>query len=70
MNRLALGMSVLLLFRFAANAQNAQTPGDDTSAVRSTVGNYIEAYYTGNASRMEQTLHPHYLKPRFTAKFR
>jgi len=26
------------------------------------VTNYIEAYYTGDAHRMEQTLHPHYLK--------
>jgi len=26
------------------------------------VTNYIEAYYTGDASRMQQTLHPHYLK--------
>jgi hypothetical protein len=30
--------------------------------VRATVTNYIEAYYTGNAVRMERTLHPHYLK--------
>ena len=28
----------------------------------STVTNYIEAYYTGDARRMEQTLDPHYLK--------
>jgi hypothetical protein len=30
--------------------------------VATTVRNYIEAYYTGDARRMEQTLHPHYLK--------
>ena len=30
--------------------------------MRATVTNYIEAYYTGDAHRMEQTLHPHYLK--------
>jgi hypothetical protein len=30
--------------------------------VRATVKDYIEAYYTGDARRMEQTLHPHYLK--------
>lgn len=30
--------------------------------MRSTVRNYIEAYYTGNATQMEQTMHPHYLK--------
>src|SRR5215469_13719515 len=62
MNRLALGLSVLLLFGLSTNAQNQETFGDDASAVRSTVTNYIEAYYTGNAARMEQTLHPHYLK--------
>jgi len=62
MNRLALGLSVLLLFGLSTNAQNQETLDDDTSAVRSTVTNYIEAYYTGNAARMEQTLHSHYLK--------
>jgi len=30
--------------------------------VRATVTNYIEAYYTGDAHLMAQTLHPHYLK--------
>jgi hypothetical protein len=62
MNRLALGLSVLLSFGLSTNAQNKETPGDDASAVRSTVTNYIEAYYTGNAARLEQTLHSHYLK--------
>lgn len=62
MNRPALGLSVLLFFGLSTNAQNKETPGDDASAVRSTVTNYIEAYYTGNAARMEQTLHSHYLK--------
>jgi len=32
------------------------------SAIRSTVTDYIEGYYAGDACRMEQTLHPHYLK--------
>lgn len=62
MNRLALGLSVLLFFGLSTNAQNQSNPSDDVSAVRSTVTNYIEAYYTGNAARMERTLHPHYLK--------
>ncbi|MFZ3187931.1 MAG: nuclear transport factor 2 family protein [Candidatus Sulfotelmatobacter sp.] len=62
MNRLALGLSVVLFFTLSTNAQNKETPGDDASAVRSTVTNYIEAYYTGNADQMKQTLHPHYLK--------
>jgi hypothetical protein len=62
MNRPALGLSVLLFFGLSANAQNKETSSDDASAIRSTVTNYIEAYYTGNPARMEQTLHPHYLK--------
>ena len=63
MNRLGLGLTALLLIGLLASAQNnKETPGGDASAVRSTVTNYIEAYYTGNAARMEQTLHPHYLK--------
>ncbi len=64
MHRLALGFSltVFLFFNLSINAQQKRTSGDDASAVRLTVTNYIEAYYTGDAARMEQTLHPHYLK--------
>ena len=54
MNRLALGLSVLLFFGFSTNAQDKETHGDDAWAVRSTVTNYIEAYYTGDAARMDQ----------------
>ena len=64
MNRLALGfgLSLLLFFNLSTHAQENRTSGDDASAVRATVTNYIEAYYTGDAARMEKTLHPHYLK--------
>jgi len=64
MHRLALGfsLSLFLFFNLSINAQQNKAPGDDASAVRVTVTNYIEAYYTGDAARMEQTLHPHYLK--------
>jgi len=64
MNRLALGfsLSLFLFFNLSINAQENRTSGDDASAVRATVTNYIEAYYTGDAARMEQTLHSHYLK--------
>ena len=62
MNRVVLGLSALLVCSLSSNARNNETPSDDASAVRSTVMNYIEAYYTGNAPRMEETLHPHYLK--------
>jgi hypothetical protein len=63
MQRLAptLALSLFLLFNLSTTAQENKVP-DDSSAVRATVTNYIEAYYTGDARRMEQTLDPHYLK--------
>ena len=61
MKHFALAFALLLL-TVSANAQGSKTSNDDSSAVRTTVRNYIEAYYTGDAARMEQTLHPHYLK--------
>ena len=64
MNRMALGLSLLLFFNISTQAQNAEISNDDASAVRATVTNYIEAYYNGDAARMKQTLHPHYLKHR------
>src|ERR1035437_10687058 len=64
MKRLVPGFALCLIlsFNIATTAQDKQTPADDSSAVRATVTNYIEAYYTGDARRMEQKLHPHYLK--------
>src|SRR5205085_3100794 len=54
------GLGLVLAVSFSAFAPSNKA--DDASAVRATVRNYIEAYYTGDARRMEQTLHPHYLK--------
>src|SRR5919108_5225077 len=51
----------LLLLPLVCNAQQNKSAAD-VSAVRATVRDYIEAYYTGDARQMEQTLHPHYLK--------
>ncbi len=48
-----------LILNFSTQAQNKT---NDAAAVQATVTNYIEAYYTGNAARMQATLHPHYLK--------
>ncbi|HTY84249.1 MAG TPA: nuclear transport factor 2 family protein [Silvibacterium sp.] len=67
MNRLALTLSLLLILNFSLKAQdnhapNANASNPDASAVLATVTNYIEGYYTGDAKRMEQTLHPRYLK--------
>ena len=63
MQRLAptLALSLFLLLNLSTTAQENKVP-DDSSAVRATVTNYIEGYYTGDARRMEQTLDPHYLK--------
>jgi hypothetical protein len=55
-------LSQLLLPHIRISAQTAKVSSDESSAVRATVTNYIEAYYGGDASRMQQTLHPHYLK--------
>jgi hypothetical protein len=64
MNPLAVGLSLGLLFLAIApvNAQDNRTSKADGSAVRATVTNYIEGYFTGDAQRMERSLHPHYLK--------
>jgi len=63
MKRLVLGFGLsLLLFSILTNAQDNKPSGNESSAVRTTVRDYIEAYYTGDSHRMEQTLHPHYLK--------
>jgi hypothetical protein len=64
MKRLVPGfaLSLFLLFHLSTSAQEQKCSTDDASAVRATVTNYIEAYYTGDARRMEQTLDPHYLK--------
>lgn len=53
-----------VLFVLVSNhsADSQSSPIDDSSAIRATVTNYIEAYYTGDAARMAATLHPHYLK--------
>jgi Putative lumazine-binding len=56
---LGFGLLTLLVFNLPAVAQ--QKTSDD-AAVRATVTNYIEGYYTGDAGRMEKSLHPHYLK--------
>jgi Putative lumazine-binding len=55
-----IALSLFLLVHSSAKAQTKSA--DDSSAVRDTVTNYMEAYYTGDTLRMQQTLHPHYLK--------
>jgi Putative lumazine-binding len=63
MKRFILGFALsLLALTTLASAQDNKPSGGDSSAIRATVRDYIEAYYTGDAPRMQQTLHPHYLK--------
>ena len=57
----AFALCLFLSFNLSTSAQDNKST-DDSSAVRATVTNYIEAYYTGDAHRMQQTLHPGYLK--------
>jgi len=58
----ALAISLIFVLSLLTTAQTSRTSNADTTAVEATVKNYIEAYYTGDAPRMQQTLHPHYLK--------
>lgn len=62
MKRLAAALAVLLVLTLSTYAQNQGVARDDSSAVRSTVTDYIEAYYTGDAARMEKVLHADYIK--------
>lgn len=65
MKRLAAGSGLcflIFLLRISAIAQDNMGWTDESSAVHATVTNYIEAYYSGDAHRMGQTLHAHYLK--------
>jgi Putative lumazine-binding len=57
---LGFGLFMLVFLNFATATEPQKT--SEESAVRSTVTDYIESYYTGDASRMEKSLHPHYLK--------
>ena len=61
MKYLALGFGLLTLLVLNLPAATQQKTSDD-AAVRATVTDYIEGYYTGDAARMEKSLHPHYLK--------
>ena len=54
-----LAFALSLAFNVSARAQ---TQTSDSAAIQATVTNYIEAYYAGDAVRMQSTLHPHYLK--------
>jgi putative lumazine-binding protein len=59
MKHAALAFALCLMFNLSTQAQNKT---NDSAAIQTTVTNYIEGYYAGDAARMQATLHPHYLK--------
>jgi len=59
MKHAALAFALCLTFNLSTQAQ---TKTNDSAAIQATVTNYIEGYYVGDATRMQSTLHPHYLK--------
>ena len=62
MKRVSLCLSLLLVLLANLHVFSQAQKSTDEAAIRQTVTNYIESYYTANGTRMEQTLHPHYLK--------
>ncbi len=62
MKRFALGLGLLTLSLLNILSATGQQKTSEEAAVRATVTDYIEGYYTGDATRMEKSLHPHYLK--------
>ena len=54
-------MRTLLLIAFVASAAHAQ-PAADTAGIRAAAMDYIEGWYTGDATRMERALHPELAK--------
>ncbi len=56
------GLALLLVAIPPLIAVNPSTSANDVAAVKATVTDYIEAYYTSDAARMEKSLHPRYLK--------
>lgn len=63
MKRFALGLTLLAVLSLNLGAATEpQKASTDQAAIRATITDYIEGYYTSDAARMERSLHPHYLK--------
>lgn len=58
MKRVVVVLTLSVLLVFSLFAQDKATQDQDREAVRQTALNYIEGWYSGDAVRMEQALHP------------
>jgi Putative lumazine-binding len=59
MKLVTVGLLLLFILNLSGTAQNKTS---DYANVHATVTDYIEGYYTGDAARMDKTMHPHFLK--------
>jgi len=59
MKKAAWGLGVALL---TCHSLLSAQPAEDSTAVRATALDYIEGWYSGDAGRMEQALHPQLAK--------
>lgn len=65
--RLIPALLVAVLMAGAVEAR-AQAPQEDLDAIQQTALDYIEGWYTGDAARMERSLHPELAKRMVSAK--
>ena len=60
--RKTLALFILLALNVAALAWGSNTTSNERAAVTSVAQNYMEAYYTADAARMQKALHPDFHK--------
>jgi hypothetical protein len=60
--RKTIALLVLLVLIVAALAWASNTKSNEKTAVAAVAQNYMDAYYTADAARMQKTLHPDFHK--------
>jgi hypothetical protein len=60
--RKTIALLVLLVLSVAALAWGSTSTSNDKAAVTAVAQNYMEAYYTADAARMQKALHPDFHK--------
>lgn len=60
--RKTLALFILLVLSVAALAWGSHTTSDEKTAVAAVAQNYMDAYYTADAARMQKALHPDFHK--------